>query len=89
MQFSMKASTKTIKQAVESCSTEKLIKSNLANIACMSSYIRRRPQNFAKSPFFCIGQIYGGDFAKFCGLLRIYELQLQSCLKFRFAKKDL
>ena len=21
-----------------------------------------------------IGQIYGGDFAKFCGLLRIYEL---------------
>ena len=23
-----------------------------------------------------IGQIYGGDFAKFCGLLRIYELYL-------------
>ena len=23
-----------------------------------------------------IGQIYGGDFAKFCGLLRIYELWL-------------
>ena len=22
----------------------------------------------------CIGQIYGGDFAKICGLLRIYEL---------------
>ena len=22
----------------------------------------------------CNGQIYGGDFAKFCGLLRIYEL---------------
>ena len=22
----------------------------------------------------CIGQIIGGDFAKFCGLLRIYEL---------------
>ena len=22
------------------------------------------------------GQIYGGDFAKFCGLLRIYELYL-------------
>ena len=21
-----------------------------------------------------VGQIYGGDFAKFCGLLRIYEL---------------
>ena len=24
-----------------------------------------------------IGQIIGGDFAKFCGLLRIYELQLE------------
>ena len=23
-----------------------------------------------------IGQIYGGDFAKFCGLLRIYELNM-------------
>ena len=23
------------------------------------------------------GQIYGGDFAKFCGLLRIYELYCQ------------
>ena len=23
-----------------------------------------------------IGQVYGGDFAKFCGLLRIYELYL-------------
>ena len=23
-----------------------------------------------------VGQIYGGDFAKFCGLLRIYELYL-------------
>ena len=22
----------------------------------------------------CTGQIYGGDFQKFCGLLRIYEL---------------
>ena len=22
----------------------------------------------------CNGQIYGGDFAKFCGLIRIYEL---------------
>ena len=26
-----------------------------------------------------VGQIIGGDFAKFCGLLRIYELYL-SCL---------
>ena len=25
-----------------------------------------------------IGQIYGGDFAKFCGLLRIYELYVQT-----------
>ena len=24
------------------------------------------------------GQIYGGDFAKFCGLLRIYELEKSS-----------
>ena len=24
-----------------------------------------------------IGQIYGGDFAKFCGLLRIYELYVE------------
>ena len=24
------------------------------------------------------GQIYGGDFAKFCGLLRIYELYLST-----------
>ena len=39
----------------------------------------RRPQNFAKFPphrfdWHYIGQIYIGDFAKFCGLLRIYEL---------------
>ena len=26
--------------------------------------------------WYYIGQIYGGDFAKFCGLLRIYELYL-------------
>ena len=26
-----------------------------------------------------IGQIYGGDFAKSCGLLRIYELYLEFC----------
>ena len=33
------------------------------------------PQNFAKSPVPCIAsQIYSGDFAKFRGLLRIYEL---------------
>ena len=25
------------------------------------------------------GQIYGGDFAKFCGLLRIYELYQSDC----------
>ena len=28
-----------------------------------------------------IGQIYGGDFAKFCGLLRIYELYWLPCCK--------
>ena len=28
-----------------------------------------------------IGQVYGGDFAKFCGLFRIYELN--KCLIFR------
>ena len=27
-----------------------------------------------------VGQIYGGDFAKFCGLLRIYELYLLTSL---------
>ena len=27
-----------------------------------------------------IGQIYGGDFAKSCGLLRIYELEILLCL---------
>ena len=27
-----------------------------------------------------IGQIIGGDFAKFCGLLRIYELYLCKCM---------
>ena len=27
-----------------------------------------------------IGQIYGGDFAKFCDLLRIYELYLSSLM---------
>ena len=26
-----------------------------------------------------IGQTIGGDFAKFCGLLRIYKLYLESC----------
>ena len=43
-------------------------------------YILRRPQNFAKSPdlfYVCTtSRIYGGDFAKLCGLLRIYELYL-------------
>ena len=33
-------------------------------------YILRRPQIFEKSPM----HLCGGDFAKFCGLLRIYEL---------------
>ena len=35
-----------------------------------------KPQNFEKSPsILCpISQIIGGDFAKLCGLLRIYEL---------------
>ena len=28
-----------------------------------------------------IGQIFGGDFAKFCGLIRIYELQTKKRLK--------
>ena len=42
--------------------------------------ILKRPKNFCKnlhSVFDChfIGQIYGGDFAKFSSLLRIYELQ--------------
>ena len=31
------------------------------------------------------GQLYGGDFAKFCGLLKIYELQIKS----DFRKSDL
>ena len=41
-----------------------------------SSYILREPQNFANlhCRFDYIGQIYGGDFAKICSLLRIYEL---------------
>ena len=37
----------------------------------VNSYILRRPQCFA---WHYIGQKLGGDFAKFCGLLRIYEL---------------
>ena len=41
--------------------------------------VPRRPQDFAKSPpiicpMYCPSNIIGGDFAKFCGLLRIYEL---------------
>ena len=35
------------------------------------------PQNFAKPP--CTvddGQIYGGNFAKFCGLFTIYEIYI-------------
>ena len=44
----------------------------------LSSYIVRRPQNFAKSPLlfvlFTASQIIDGDFQNFCGLLRIYEL---------------
>ena len=31
-----------------------------------------------KIPPYYIGQIYGGDYAKFCGLLRIYELRTLS-----------
>ena len=32
--------------------------------------VKKTPQNFYQ----CIGQIIDGDFTKFCGLLRIYEL---------------
>ena len=42
----------------------KVLKCKASAVACntfLSSYILRRPQN-------------GEDFAKFCGLLRIYEL---------------
>ena len=43
-----------------------------------SSYILRRPQNFAKyAPYFCLQYIQTKvrwRFAKFCGLLRTYEL---------------
>ena len=43
----------------------------------------RMPQNFCEITaldfVLCSnGQIYGGDFAKFCGLLRIYELYQNS-----------
>jgi hypothetical protein len=40
------------------------------------SYMLRRPQDFLHQLFDWqyIGQIIGGDFAKFCGLLKIYEL---------------
>ena len=31
-----------------------------------------------------IGQIYGGDFAKFCGLLRIYELYPKAYFRLEF-----
>ena len=53
---------------------------NSGHIGFLSSYILRRPQNFAKSLpiIWQIWQIIGGDFAKFCGLLRIYELY-KSC----------
>ena len=33
-----------------------------------------------------IGQIYSGDFAKFCGLLRIYELYLALFFASKFVK---
>ena len=50
----------------------------IINHYAFSSCILRRLQNFAKSPPFfvlcTVSQIIGGDFAKFCGLLRIYEL---------------
>ena len=32
----------------------------------------------------CIGQKWGGDFAKFCELLRIYELYLSSCTMYAY-----
>ena len=35
---------------------------------------------------FSASQIYGGDFAKFCGLLRIYELYQQNIEKTYFAR---
>ena len=42
-----------------------------------------KPQNFAKSPFdhYYKGQTYSGDFAKYCGVLRIYELWFYRCFK--------
>ena len=39
-----------------------------------SSYILRRWNHHQRFVLCSNGQIYGGDFAKFCGLLRIYEL---------------
>ena len=50
----------------------------LRGIDNMTSYILRRPQNFVKSsPYFWLQYTQSkvrGDFAKFYGLLRIYEL---------------
>ena len=45
------------------------------------------PQTFAKSPHQLFdwhykGQVIGGDFAKFCGLLRIYELYYNKVKRF-------
>ena len=48
------------------------------------------PQNFCEittldlSYVCCDSQIYGGDFAKFCGLLRIYELYPKAYFRLEF-----
>ena len=46
-----------------------------------SSYILRRPQNFAKCG---ASQIYDGYFAKMCGLLRIYVLYFKEIKKNKY-----
>ena len=48
---------------------------NYTTVDCLSFLTRMLCSN---------GQIYGGDFAKFCGLLRIYELYLST----RFDRKQ-
>ena len=75
-----------------------LLKNKLCNILITDNeiigfaklYILRRPQNFVKSPpIICpvctASQIIGGDYAKFCDLLRICRLFL--AIKYFFKSK--
>ena len=59
--------------------SENLGATGVAPVApAVTSLILRRPQNFEnlhrKFVLCSASQIYSGDFAKYCGLLRIYEL---------------